>query len=373
MAPALRIGIVGAGTAGLYLAVLLQRAGHRVSLFEKAASARSAGCGILLVKAGVEAIAAGGVPGLLDALLAAGQPVSRYVFRNLKGGEIERSPVEREPDALPALLIHRSTILEALWTAFDPADFKPCSELVGVEQSAVGVNAHFADGSQWNGDLLVGGDGLYSRLAPLVLPQRRLNYLGDRVWRGVVFDASFCTDGEFFVYARGRGIYANFFDLGPDNQGRQRTHWGFFNEEPLPSERNERRRRLAEPIPAEALAKLPADAAAVIAATAPEAVVAGYTHDIDPLPQLVIDRVALIGDAAHAMSSSQARGMTAGFEDAEVLARQLDAAPGNWRAALAAYDAERLPVVHRYQAASREVSNRTGRSRLMRSRSNRSR
>ncbi|MFS6825777.1 FAD-dependent oxidoreductase [Cyanobium sp. ATX-6F1] len=276
--------------------------------------------------------------------------------------------MEREPGALPALLIHRSAILEALWDAFDPADFQPLAELVGVEQDCEGVTALFADGSRWSGDLLVGGDGLYSALAPLVQPQRRLNYLGDRVWRGVVSDDRFCADGEFFVYARGRGIYANFFDLGPGADGRGRTHWGFFNEEPLPSERGERRSRLAEPIPAEALAKLPADAAAVIAATAPEAVVAGYTHDIDPLPSLVIDRVALIGDAAHAMSSSQARGMTAGFEDSEALARQLNAAPGAWRAALAAFDAERLPVVHRYQAASREVSNRTGRSRAIRSR-----
>ncbi|MCP9848754.1 NAD(P)/FAD-dependent oxidoreductase [Cyanobium sp. Morenito 9A2] len=363
MAAALRIGIVGAGTAGLYLAVLLQRAGHRVSLFEKAPSARSAGCGILLVKAGVEAIAASGLPHLVEALVAAGQPVQRYVFRNLKGGEIERHAVEREPDEWPALLIHRSAILEALWNVFDPADFQPLCELVDLEQQADGVRARFADGRHWNGDLLVSADGLYSRLAPLVQPQRRLNYLGDRVWRGVLHDEHFCTDGDFFVYARGRGIYANFFDLGPDARGRSRTHWGFFNEEPLPSDRGERRRLLEEPIPAEALAKLPADAAGVIATTAPEAVVAGYTHDIDPLPHLVVERVALIGDAAHAMSSSQARGMTAGFEDAEALARQLEAHPGDWRGALSAFEAERLPVVHRYQANSREVSNRTGRSR----------
>ncbi len=372
MATALRIGIVGAGTAGLYLAVLLQRSGHRVSLFEKAASARTAGCGILLVKAGVAAIAAGGVPGLLEALLEAGQPVNRYVFRNLKGGEIERHSVDQAPGELPALLIHRSAILEALCGAFDPADFQPLAELVGVEQNSEAVTALFADGSQWSGDLLVGCDGLYSRLAPLVQQQRRLNYLGDRVWRGVARDDTFCTGGEFFVYARGRGIYANFFDLGPGDDGRGRTHWGFFNEEPLPIEREERRRRLAEPIPAEALAKLPADAAALIAATATEAVVAGYSHDIDPLPSLVIDRVALIGDAAHAMSSSQARGMTSGFEDAEALARHLSDAPDTWRDALAAFDAERLPVVHRYQAASREVSRRTGRSQSNLSQSKRS-
>jgi 2-polyprenyl-6-methoxyphenol hydroxylase-like FAD-dependent oxidoreductase len=74
--------------------------------------------------------------------------------------------------------------------------------------------------------------------------------------------------------------------------------------------------------------------------------------------------VALIGDAAHAMSSSQARGMTAGLEDAVALATWL--APGASSTPLLAlqrYQEERLPLVHRYQERSRQVSHRTGRKR----------
>jgi 2-polyprenyl-6-methoxyphenol hydroxylase-like FAD-dependent oxidoreductase len=96
-------------------------------------------------------------------------------------------------------------------------------------------------------------------------------------------------------------------------------------------------------------------------------VVANWSYDIDPLPRLAVGRVALIGDAAHAMSSSQARGMTAGLEDALTLARCLaDGAgsrPSDLKDALAAYEDERKPVVHRYQERSRRVSARTGRQR----------
>ena len=53
--------------------------------------------------------------------------------------------------------------------------------------------------------------------------------------------------------------------------------------------------------------------------------------------------MALIGDAAHAMSSSQARGMTAGLEDALALARALAASPQDLPAALLAYQAEAYP------------------------------
>jgi 2-polyprenyl-6-methoxyphenol hydroxylase-like FAD-dependent oxidoreductase len=45
----------------------------------------------------------------------------------------------------------------------------------------------------------------------------------------------------------------------------------------------------------------------VIASTPLSKVVANWSFDIDPLPRLTHGRVALIGDAAHAMSSSQAR------------------------------------------------------------------
>lgn len=364
-APAgLRIAVVGAGSSGLLLSVILQRQGHRVTLFERSPRLRTEGCGILLVKSGVEAVAAAAIPGLLDDLLAGGHPVQRFVFRNLRGDLIEASPAEREADALPSLLIHRRAILDALWRHFDPVGFQGGRCLVSWSQSQEGVEAQFAEGPPWTGDLLIGADGIFSKVAALLRPERRLQYLGDRVWRGVVTDETFCAGGDFFVYARGRGIYANFFDLGPDGEGNGRTHWGFFQEEELPADRGTRQRLLEEGVPAEALAKLPADAAAIIRATDPEGVVANWSFDIDPLPAFVAGRVALIGDAAHAMSSSQARGMTAGLEDAVALAGWL--APGNSATpelALQRYQQERLPVVHRYQERSRQVSHRTGRKR----------
>lgn len=121
-------------------------------------------------------------------------------------------------------------------------------------------------------------------------------------------------------------------------------------------------------IPPQELAKLPADARAIIEATPLHQIVSRYSYDIDPLPRLHQGRVVLIGDAAHAKSPTRARGMTAGFEDAIALCQYLSqsvcqtpTSPTAILEALAGFEAERLPIVHEYQRTSRDLSRKIGR------------
>jgi 2-polyprenyl-6-methoxyphenol hydroxylase-like FAD-dependent oxidoreductase len=353
----LRIGIVGAGTSGVYLASLLAEQGFQVSVFEKASQPRTEGCGILLVQAGIKALHQGN-PKLCQRMIDGGDPVTQFEFRNLQGGVINSEPVIYEENELPGLLIHRKVILSSL-LEFLPED---CShfnaDLESVTETEQCVIAQFRDGRRWEGDLLIGADGILSKVRQFVVPDVELNYLGDLVWRGIVEDHHFCPPGNFIVYVRGRGIYANFFHIG-----KHLTHWGFF----LEVEQSEHEGAVLCPkntaIPAMELAKLPADARAVIEATPPEQIISRYSYDIDPLPQLYRGRIVLIGDAAHAKSPTRARGMTAGFEDALSLSRHLSV--GNDVATvLEAFQAERLPIVHEYQLTSRQQSQRIGRRRL---------
>ena len=69
-----RIAVVGYGTAGQALAVLLQRDGHQVEVFEQAAAPGPVGAGFLLQPSGLQVL---WQMGLLDQILAHGAPVRR--------------------------------------------------------------------------------------------------------------------------------------------------------------------------------------------------------------------------------------------------------------------------------------------------------
>ncbi len=351
-----RIGIIGAGTSGTYLASLLARQGFAVDLFERTPQPRTEGCGILLVQAGMKALQQGN-PEICERIIQAGDRVTQFEFRNLLGGMINAEAVTAEPDELPAMLVHRKAILEALLAAVPPDCLHGNAELTTVTQTAHGVLAQFKDGRQWEGDLLVGADGILSPVREAVVPGVELCYLGDLVWRGVTTDRSFCPSGNFIVYVRGRGIYANFFHLGGDL-----THWGFFVEREQDEAAIGTLRPQDVTLPVAELAKLPIDARTVITSTPLEQIVCRYSYDIDPLPHLYQGRVLLIGDAAHAKSPTRARGMTSGWEDALALSRYL-ASEEDIATALAAFQTERLPIVHEYQRTSREQSQRIGRQR----------
>ncbi|NEQ96039.1 MAG: NAD(P)-binding protein [Cyanothece sp. SIO2G6] len=354
-----RVGIIGAGSTGVYLASLLVRQGYQVDLFEKAARPRTDGCGILLVTSGMNALAQGN-PQLCQQLIKAGRPAQRFEFRNLKGGVVNTETVTLQPDELPSMLIHRKAILEALLA--DLTDLPSHNigfhfnyQFESLSQTDDGVTVHFTNGQQWQGDVLVGCDGIFSQVRRFVAPEAKTCYLGDLVWRGIVADEQFCADGDFILYVRGRGIYSNFFDIGGGY-----THWGFFIERVQDETEIGRPRPNNKTIPAQELAKLPSEARFVIESTPTNQIVTNFSYDLDPLPILHQGRVVLLGDAAHAKSPSRARGMTSGFEDALALVNYLNDSQ-SVATALAGFEAERLPIVHEYQRSSREISRKTGR------------
>lgn len=103
-------------------------------------------------------------------------------------------------------------------------------------------------------------------------------------------------------------------------------------------------------------------AAALIDGTAPADVhVVETAQLVRPLPTLAVGRIALLGDAAHAMTPDLGQGACQAFEDAVALGAVLHgAAPGDVPAALARYDACRRPHTTALQRQARRMNRLLG-------------
>lgn len=75
--------------------------------------------------------------------------------------------------------------------------------------------------------------------------------------------------------------------------------------------------------------------------------------DRNPLAEWGVGRVTLLGDAAHPMLPFLGQGAAMAIEDAFVLARELLHRPDNVKLALRAYEAERIPRTTKVQLAAR--------------------
>jgi 2-polyprenyl-6-methoxyphenol hydroxylase-like FAD-dependent oxidoreductase len=82
-----------------------------------------------------------------------------------------------------------------------------------------------------------------------------------------------------------------------------------------------------------------------------------------PLPSFAVGRIALLGDAAHAMTPDLGQGASQAFEDAAALTRHLTGAgPADVPERLRRYDAERRPRTSRLMAQSSRQSRMTSRT-----------
>lgn len=188
MAKIQRVLIVGAGITALTLARALRLGGIEVDVAEIKADVRSQP-GVGLSMQG-NSIAALGRVGLAAAVLRHSVPGCYLNLRRPDGAHIAYQPVLQTggPGYPGTAGISRSRLHEILLDGAVDAGarlrFGVTFETIADEGSSVAVQ--FTDGSSGRYDLVVGADGLYSKVRGLFFPQSKPRYLGQSVWRAGV-------------------------------------------------------------------------------------------------------------------------------------------------------------------------------------------
>src|SRR5262245_45038177 len=133
----LRIGIAGAGTAGLAAAAFLARDGHDVSLFERFKTPKPIGAGLLLQPTGLAALAR---LGLDQAAIDLGQPVSQITGDTVAGVRILDLSYRDLGANVFGLGLHRGSLFQLLYAEVIRLGvaLTPGSDLTGSRRTAAG-------------------------------------------------------------------------------------------------------------------------------------------------------------------------------------------------------------------------------------------
>lgn len=327
--------VVGGGIGGLASAIALRSAGWEVRVLERSAELREVGAGITLWPNAMRAL---DLLGVGDRVREQGAIEAGGGFRDRTGRWLFRTDTRAIQQRYgPSILIRRAALLAALADALPPGTVRLSTEVTGIVERPGHVRVEHRTGTD-TADLAVAADGIHSRVRALQWPGARSpRYAGYTTWRLVtpVLDIDAGVTESW-----GRGERVGIFPFGDG------TFYSYQSATVPPGHRvgdelGELKRRFGTwhaPIPALLDSVTAADV---------------LRHDIYRLPPLrtfVTRRVALVGDAAHAMTPDLGQGGCTSLEDAVELARQLDDRPSDPGDALARYDRLRRP---RTQAIAR--------------------
>jgi salicylate hydroxylase len=338
--------VIGGGIGGMATALSLRHEGMEVEVYEQAPALAEIGAGLQIAPSAGRVLTKLGLGAELARLAI---PMELLEMRDLR---TDRAIHAVSPSwGGPFYQVHRPDLLGMLVDALPAHVVRLGERAVGFAEEANGVTVNFESGRTVRGDVLIGADGIHSRVRHQLFGEQELDFSHIVAWRALIPREAIAhmnlprnchvwlgarrSAVAYWVHA---GELLNFIGMVPAQEAADES-WT------ATGDLTAFRRSYAGSCP-----RLQA-----IIDEIDTPFITGYYFRY-PLPTWSRGRVTLLGDAAHPMHPFLAQGACQAIEDAAVLGHVLGAArESEVPRALAEYEARRMPRASRVQNSSRTL------------------
>lgn len=310
------VAIAGAGIGGLSTAIALRRRGMHVEVFEQAGALGEVGAGVAISTNGTLLLQRAGMFEDFTAVASAFWAGSHYVRADGTGGLDMRRP--RSDPAKVGYGIYRPDLIDVLQAHLPDGCIHTGHRLKTFDQDESGVDLVFENGATFHADALIGADGIHSVIRPRIVEEKAPVSSNMAVYRTVIPTVAgdraelgesklWMGDGKHLLaYPLRRGELMNLAAFVPTTVDAKES-WS------AQGSLDEFAAEFAgwDPVVEGFIARA-------------ERVSLWGLFDRDPIDKWVIGRVALLGDAAHAMLPHHGQGANQTIEDAFTLAAALE-------------------------------------------------
>ncbi|MFC3939237.1 6-hydroxynicotinate 3-monooxygenase [Pseudomonas gingeri NCPPB 3146 = LMG 5327] len=351
MASTQKIAIVGAGLGGAAAATLLQQAGFDVTIYEQAPEFSRLGAGIHMGPNIMKIFRRMGIEQQLDQM--GSHPDHWFSRDGMSGDYLSRIPLgefARKEYGASYITVHRGDLHALQMSTIKPGTLHFNKRLETIEDRGDQVHLTFTDGTHASADIVIGADGINSKIREELLGQEAPLYSGWVAHRALItrdklarYDLNFEDCIKWWSEDRHMMVY---YTTG------KRDEYYYVTGVPHPeldfdgpfvdSSREEMFAAFQGYHPT---------VQALIEST--DTVTKWPLRNRNPLPLWSRGRLVLLGDACHPMKPHMAQGAGMAIEDAAMLTRCLqETGLGDYRTAFELYEANRKDRASRVQSVS---------------------